>query len=178
LAKLSSTKAVVALGSISSRRPRESDVAEASRLDVPVAPACPIRAVRRRVRVGASAGGIEELRAGRVRGPGSARRLRPDPIFQREHQQFGKAEYARLGEISVAHLYNLRGSAVAVLDADPQHRLVFTRIDLGSRLDRQIPGNKPTCRFESCQLQDYATSSSRMRSPRSPFRMGSYRDKT
>jgi len=31
-------------------------------------------------------------------------------IFQREHQQFGKAEYARLGEISVAHLYNLRGS--------------------------------------------------------------------
>ena len=32
-------------------------------------------------------------------------------IMQREHQQFGKAEYARLGEISVAHLYNLRGSA-------------------------------------------------------------------
>jgi transposase InsO family protein len=32
-------------------------------------------------------------------------------IFQREHQQFGKAEYARLGGISVAHLYNLRGSA-------------------------------------------------------------------
>jgi transposase InsO family protein len=32
-------------------------------------------------------------------------------IFQREHQQYGKAEYARLGEISVAHLYNLRGSA-------------------------------------------------------------------
>jgi hypothetical protein len=32
-------------------------------------------------------------------------------IMQREHQQFGKAEYARLGEISVAHLYNLRGSS-------------------------------------------------------------------
>ena len=32
-------------------------------------------------------------------------------IFQREYQQYGKAEYARLGEISVAHLYNLRGSA-------------------------------------------------------------------
>src|SRR5438552_7001291 len=31
-------------------------------------------------------------------------------IFQREHQQFGKAEYARLAEISVAHLYNLRRS--------------------------------------------------------------------
>jgi hypothetical protein len=32
-------------------------------------------------------------------------------IFPREHQQYGKAEYARLGAISVAHLYNLRGSA-------------------------------------------------------------------
>jgi transposase InsO family protein len=32
-------------------------------------------------------------------------------IVQREHQQFGKAEYARLGELSVAHLYNLRSSA-------------------------------------------------------------------
>jgi transposase InsO family protein len=31
-------------------------------------------------------------------------------IFQRESQQFGKVEYARLGEISVAHLYNLRRS--------------------------------------------------------------------
>jgi transposase InsO family protein len=30
-------------------------------------------------------------------------------IVQRESQQFGKTEYARLGEISVAHLYNLRG---------------------------------------------------------------------
>ena len=29
-------------------------------------------------------------------------------ILQRESQQFGKTEYARLGEISVAHLYNLR----------------------------------------------------------------------
>jgi len=32
-------------------------------------------------------------------------------IIQREHEEFGKSEYARLGEISVAHLYNLRGSA-------------------------------------------------------------------
>jgi transposase InsO family protein len=32
-------------------------------------------------------------------------------ILKREHQQYGKTEYARLGEISVAHLYNLRGSA-------------------------------------------------------------------
>jgi transposase InsO family protein len=31
-------------------------------------------------------------------------------ILQRECEQFGKREYARLGEISVAHLYNLRRS--------------------------------------------------------------------
>jgi len=32
-------------------------------------------------------------------------------ILQREYKQFGRAEYARLAEISVAHLYNLRHSA-------------------------------------------------------------------
>lgn len=32
-------------------------------------------------------------------------------ILQREYEQFGKAEYARLAKISVAHLYNLRRSA-------------------------------------------------------------------
>jgi len=32
-------------------------------------------------------------------------------ILQREHEQFGKAEHARLAQISVAHLYNLRRSA-------------------------------------------------------------------
>jgi len=32
-------------------------------------------------------------------------------ILQREHEQFGKTEFARLARISVAHLYNLRSSA-------------------------------------------------------------------
>ena len=32
-------------------------------------------------------------------------------ILKREYEQYGKAEHARLAEISVAHLYNLRGSA-------------------------------------------------------------------
>src|SRR5579863_3945232 len=32
-------------------------------------------------------------------------------ILKREYEQFGKAEHARLAEISVAHLYNLRRSA-------------------------------------------------------------------
>ena len=33
-------------------------------------------------------------------------------ILEREHVRFGKAEYARLAQISVGHLYNLRASAV------------------------------------------------------------------
>src|SRR6266700_2142835 len=32
-------------------------------------------------------------------------------VLKREHEQFGKDKYAHLAEISVAHLYNLRGSA-------------------------------------------------------------------
>ena len=69
-------------------------------------------------------------------------------IIQRENDQFGKAEYARLGEISVAHLYNLRHSvgyrklaakweptrpsAIEIGERrkpDPQGRPGFLRID-------------------------------------------------
>jgi transposase InsO family protein len=69
-------------------------------------------------------------------------------IIQREHAQFGKTEFARLAEISVAHLYNLRRSAgyrkmaaqweptrpAAILigerrKPDPQGRPGFLRID-------------------------------------------------
>ncbi len=42
---------------------------------------------------------------GWLSGPATAR------ILKREYEQFGKAEYARLARISVAHLYNLRRSA-------------------------------------------------------------------
>ncbi len=41
----------------------------------------------------------------RLSGPATRR------ILEREWQVFGRREYARLAEISVAHLYNLRGSA-------------------------------------------------------------------
>jgi hypothetical protein len=69
-------------------------------------------------------------------------------ILQREYQQFGKVEYARLAEISVGHLYNLRNSMsyrkqAAVWEAtrptavsigerrkpDPQGRPGFLRVD-------------------------------------------------
>jgi len=41
----------------------------------------------------------------RLSGPATRR------ILEREHAEFGKAEYARLAKISVGHLYNLRASA-------------------------------------------------------------------
>jgi transposase InsO family protein len=69
-------------------------------------------------------------------------------ILKRECEQFGKADYARLGKISVAHLYNLRGSVryrklaaqweptrpspIAIGERrkpDPQGRPGFLRID-------------------------------------------------
>jgi transposase InsO family protein len=75
-------------------------------------------------------------------GPSTAR------ILRREHNLYGKTEYARLAEISVAHLYNLRNSAgyrklaakweptrpgaIAVGERrkpDPQGRPGFLRID-------------------------------------------------
>jgi transposase InsO family protein len=69
-------------------------------------------------------------------------------ILKREYEQYGKREYARLAKISVAHLYNLRGSvryrklaaewkptqpsAIAIGERrkpDPQGRPGFLRID-------------------------------------------------
>lgn len=69
-------------------------------------------------------------------------------IFKREYEQFGKADHARLAEISVAHLYNLRHSqryrkltakweptrpsALAIGERrkpDPQGRPGFLRVD-------------------------------------------------
>jgi len=78
----------------------------------------------------------------RLSGPATRR------ILEREHQQFGRQEYARLAGISVAHLYNLRRSAryrnqAAVFEPtrstaaaigqrrkpDPQGRPGFLRVD-------------------------------------------------
>jgi hypothetical protein len=79
---------------------------------------------------------------GRLSGPATRR------ILQRAHEQFGDPRYERLAKISVAHLYNLRGSAryrnqVAVFEPtqshlaaigqrrkpDPQGRPGYLRVD-------------------------------------------------
>jgi hypothetical protein len=79
---------------------------------------------------------------GRLSGPATRR------LLQRAHEQFGDPRYQRLAKISVAHLYNLRGSAryrnqVAVFEPtqssaaaigqrrkpDPQGRPGYVRVD-------------------------------------------------
>lgn len=78
----------------------------------------------------------------RLSGPATRR------ILEREYEQFGKAQYARLAKISVSHLYNLRASAryrnqaavfeptrpsgVAIAERrrpDPRGRPGFLRVD-------------------------------------------------
>ena len=86
----------------------------------------------------------------RLSGPATKR------ILQRECEQFGKQEYARLAQISVAHLYNLRRSAryrkhAGVLEQtrlnpvligerrkpEPQNRPGFLRVDTVHQGDRE-----------------------------------------
>lgn len=85
----------------------------------------------------------------RLSGPATRR------ILEREHEQFGQEQYARLAGISVAHLYNLRRSAryrnqAAVYEPtrstaaaigqrrkpDPQGRPGFLRVDTVHQGDR------------------------------------------
>jgi transposase InsO family protein len=86
---------------------------------------------------------------GRLSGPATRR------ILQRAYQQFGEKQYQRLAKISVAHLYNLRGSAryrnqAAVFERtqstaaaigqrrkpDPQGRPGYVRVDTVHQGDR------------------------------------------
>ncbi len=53
---------------------------------------------------------IHQAGCGAIGGGGPSPRL-AQRVLKREHEQFGKNNYAHLAEISVAHLYNLRGSA-------------------------------------------------------------------
>jgi len=54
-------------------------------------------------------------------------------IIQREHQQFGKAKFARLGGISVSHLYNLRRSAAYRSRASKFTRTRPAKVSIGER---------------------------------------------
>lgn len=68
----------------------------------------------------------------RLRGPATRR------IIQREHQQFGKAKFARLGGISVSHLYNLRRSAAYRSRASEFTRTRPAKVSIGERRRRDV----------------------------------------
>lgn len=72
----------------------------------------------------------------RLSGPATRR------VIQREWQVFGKREYARLAEISVAHLYNLRHSVGYRQRAGEFSRTAAAGIAIGERR-RPEPGGVP-----------------------------------
>jgi transposase len=63
-------------------------------------------------------------------------------ILQREHEQFGKQEYARLAQISVAHLYNLRRGVSYRKQTGEFERTRPNAILLGERRKPE-PRNRP-----------------------------------
>jgi transposase InsO family protein len=84
----------------------------------------------------------------RLSGPATRR------ILQREHEQYGKKQYARLAEISVAHLYNLRASAryrnqAAVFEATRP-----TSISIGERRKPEPQGRPGYLRVDTVHQGD------------------------
>jgi len=63
-------------------------------------------------------------------------------IFRREHDLFGKKEYVRLKDISIAHLYNLRGRRQYVSQAATFRKTNPTPVHIGERR-RPAPEGKP-----------------------------------
>ena len=63
-------------------------------------------------------------------------------ILKREHEQYGKAKYVRLAEISVSHIYNLRGSVKYRRQATVFEPTRPTVIHIGERR-RPEPNGRP-----------------------------------
>jgi len=63
-------------------------------------------------------------------------------IFRREHDLFGKTEYVRLKDISIAHLYNLRGRRQYVSQASTFKKTNPTPVQIGERR-KPVPDGKP-----------------------------------
>lgn len=73
---------------------------------------------------------------GRLSGPATKK------IFLREHDLFGKKEFCRLKDISVSHLYNLRGTRQYVSHAATYTKTNPTIVPIGERR-KPFPDGKP-----------------------------------
>src|SRR5437867_3566194 len=76
-------------------------------------------------------------------------------IIQREHEEFGKSEYARLGEISVAHLYILRGSDVYRKLAAKWEPTRPTAVSIGERRKPDPQGRPGYLRIDTVHQGDW-----------------------
>jgi hypothetical protein len=85
----------------------------------------------------------------RLSGPATRR------ILQREWQVFGKPEYARLAEISVAHLYNLRHSTGYRLRAAEFTRTTGSGIAIGERRRPDAQGSPGHLRVDTVHQGDW-----------------------
>lgn len=63
-------------------------------------------------------------------------------IFRREHDLFGKKDFVRVKDISVAHLYNLRGTRQYVSHASTYTKTNPTAVPIGERR-KPVPDGKP-----------------------------------
>jgi hypothetical protein len=87
----------------------------------------------------------------RMNGPATLR------VLKREYEQFGKAEFVRLAGISVAHLYNLRGSAKYRKQAAVFERTRPTAVLIGERRKPNPQGRPGFLRVDTVHQGESAT---------------------
>ena len=76
-------------------------------------------------------------------------------ILQREHQQFGKLEYARLAEISSAHIYNLRKSSRYRKHAGVFQSTRPSMVSIGERRKPEPQGRPGFLRIDTVHQGDW-----------------------
>ncbi|MGH8415389.1 MAG: integrase [Terriglobia bacterium] len=85
----------------------------------------------------------------RLSGPATRR------ILQREHQEFGKQEFARLAQISVSHLYNLRGSVAYRKQAGVFEPTRPSAVSIGERRKPDPQGRPGYLRVDTVHQGDW-----------------------
>ncbi len=85
----------------------------------------------------------------RLSGPATRR------VLEREYREYGRPEYARLAEISVAHLYNLRRTAAYRKRAAAYEPTRPTQIRIGERRKPEHRGEPGYLRVDSVHQGDW-----------------------
>jgi len=75
-------------------------------------------------------------------------------IFMREYLEFGKKEYSRLSEISISHIYNLRGKKQYISGSLTYTKTQATKVAIGERRKPQPNGKPGYIRVDSVHQGD------------------------